>query len=361
MSSPKEREGKPKEHAGSPKESQGRRKERESKPKEHEGRRDLSSARWKAPDRAELEALDALDGNGVWELQGRDLKLTNLDKVLFPGRHGEEPVTKRDLIRYYSTIAPVILPYLVDRPVNMHRFPNGSQRPGFWHKEAPKHAPDWLQRWRYPDARPGETEVYAVIDSPAALAWMANYAAVELHPWTSRIPTVHEPTWALIDIDPGSKTSFEEVVLLTRVYRTALDHLDVVGMPKLTGQRGLHIWVPVEAGYSFDQTREWVEKLSRAVGDAAPDLVSWTWQKKARQGLARLDFTQNVINKTLVAPYSVRASEGAPVSVPIEWEELDDPDLRSDRFTLRTVAQRLAKNGDPFSALLQRNQRLPPV
>ena len=159
---------------------------------------------WPAPTADELDALDALGKAGTWTLQGRELKLTNLDKVLFPARDdGQGPFTKRDLIRYHARMAPVMLPYLVDRPVNLHRFPNGVDRPGFWHKEVPKHAPDWLTRWHYDDARPGETEWYFVIDSPPALAWMANYGAVELHPWTSRTDDPHQPTWAFIDIDPG--------------------------------------------------------------------------------------------------------------------------------------------------------------
>ncbi len=318
-----------------------------------------SDRSWEPASAAELEALDDLGDNGEWEVQGRALKLTNLNKVLFPGRDDESPITKRDLVRHYTTIAPVILPYLVDRPVNMHRFPNGVAKAGFWHKEVPAYAPDWLVRWRNEDAQPGESEYYAVIDSPAALAWMANYAAIELHPWTSRVPDVQYPTWAYIDIDPGTKTKFEEVVLMARVYRSGLDHLGVTALPKLTGSRGLHIWIPIKAHYTFDETRSWVEKLSRAVGAALPELVSWTWQKSARKGLARLDFTQNARNKTLVAPYSVRASAGAPVSVPIGWDELDDPALRSDMYSIRSVGKRVAKKGDPFLELCGLEQELP--
>jgi bifunctional non-homologous end joining protein LigD len=314
-----------------------------------------------APSDSELAALDDLGDKGTWELQGRDLELTNLNKILFPAGESEEPLTKRDLIRYYAQVAPVIVPYLEERPLNMHRFPNGVTRPGFWHKEIPEYAPEWITRWRNTEADPGETEQYAVVDNLPAMVWMANYAAIELHPWTSKIRDVHEPTWAFIDIDPGTKTSFNEVVLLARLFRGGLDHLGVFALPKLTGRRGIHIWIPIERGYTFDDTRAWVEKLSRAVGEAVPDLVSWTWQKNARRGLARLDYTQNAINKTLVAPYSVRASPGAPVSVPITWEELDDPDLRSDQFTVRSLGERLNKVGDPFAQILDYSQRLPPV
>jgi bifunctional non-homologous end joining protein LigD len=320
---------------------------------------------WDPPTEQELAALDSLGKAGTWSLQGRELKLTNLDKVLFPARdddaggdpHG--PVTKRDLVRYHARVAPWMLPYLYDRPVNLHRFPDGAAKPGFWHKEVPSHAPEWLTRWHNDEADPGETEWYFVIDSVPALAWMANYGAIELHPWTSRLPDVHQPTWALIDIDPGPNVSFDDVVVLARLYRTALDHLGVAGMPKVTGKRGVQIWVPVADGYTFAETRAWVEKVSRAVGKTVPELVSWEWETHRRHGLARLDYTQNAINKTLVAPFSARPAPGAPVSVPIAWDELDDPDLRPDRWTVPTVLDRLAEVGDPLAPLIGRRQRLP--
>ena len=292
-------------------------------------------------------------------MQGRELRLTNLDKPLFPGRDGEPPVTKRELVRYHAVIAPHMLPYLVGRPVNMHRYPDGADRPGFWQKEVPDHAPAWLPRWHNVEADPGETECYAVPDGVAALVWLANFGALELHPWTSALPNVHQPTWALIDIDPGARSSFAHVLVLARLYRAALEHLAVAAMPKVTGQRGVQIWVPVRPGYTFAETRDWVEKVSRAVGRTVPDLVSWEWQKNRRRGRARLDYTQNAINKTLVAPFSVRPAACAPVSVPIRWDEVDDPDLRPDRWTLRTVVDRVRAVGDPLAALVGQAQVLP--
>jgi len=151
------------------------------------------------------------------------------------------------------------------------------------------------------------------------------------------------------------------VVVLARLYRTALEHLRVDGMAKVTGKRGIQIWVPVRQGYSFAQTRAWVETVSRAVGRTVPELVSWSWQKQDREGRARLDYTQNAINRTLVAPFSARPAPGAPVSVPIRWDELDDPDLSPDRWTVRTVLDRLASAWDPLLPLIGRQQDLPPV
>jgi bifunctional non-homologous end joining protein LigD len=314
---------------------------------------------WDPPSPDELVALDALGRKGRWTVQGLEVNLTNLDKVLFPARPGEEPVTKRDFVRYHAQIAPYLLPYLHDRPVNLHRYPDGVDHPGFWHKEVPSHAPEWLTQWENEEADPGETRCYAVVDSVAALAWMANFAAIELNPWTSALADVHQPTWALIDVDPGTSTSFEDVLVLARLYRAALEHLGVAAVPKVTGKRGVQIWVPVAHGYSFDETRSWVEQVSKAVGRTVPDMISWEWQKDRRGGLARLDYTQNAINKTLIAPFSARPAPGAPVSVPLRWEELDDPDLRPDRWTIRAVLDRVREAGDPLGALIGRQQRLP--
>ncbi|MEA2716771.1 MAG: bifunctional non-ous end joining protein LigD, partial [Actinomycetota bacterium] len=225
---------------------------------------------WERPTDDELAALESLGTGGTWVLQGRELKLTNLNKVLFPAREGEAPVTKRDFVRYHALVAPHMLLYLYDRPVNLNRFPDGAGKPGFWHKEVPSHAPEWLTKWHNDEADPGETEWYSVVDSVPALVWMANFGALELNPWTSRLPDVHQPTWALIDIDPGPSVTFDDVLVLARLYRTALEHLGVSGMPKVTGKRGVQIWVPVATGYSFAETRGWVEKVSRAVGRTVP-------------------------------------------------------------------------------------------
>ncbi len=198
-----------------------------------------STTIWAAPTPDELAALDALGKSGKWELGEHTLSLTNLDKVLFPAKKPHRALTKRDLIRHYACMAPVMLPYLEGRPVNLHRFPDGITKAGFWHKAAPSHAPEWLTRWRNKEADPGETEEYLVVDSPASLAWVANYGAIEVHPWTSRAKTPHKPTWAMIDIDPGEDTSFDDVVLVARLHRTAMEHLELKAMPKVSGQRGL--------------------------------------------------------------------------------------------------------------------------
>jgi len=180
-----------------------------------------------------------------------------------------------------------------------------------------------------------------------------------LHPWTSLVDRPDEPRWALVDIDPGTATTWDETLVIARLYRTAFGHLGVVGVPKVTGKRGIQVFVPLRPGYTFEETRDWVERVSRAVGAAAPDLVSWEWSKDRRDGRARLDFTQNWGNRTLVAAYSPRPAPGLPVSAPIAWDELDDPALRPDRWTIRTIFERVEARGDLFAPALGPGQSLP--
>ncbi len=252
-----------------------------------------------------------------------------------------------------------MLPYLRGRALNMHRFPDGAGSNGFWHKARPKHAPDWVTGWDNPKADKGETATYVVVDEPAALVWCANFGALEWHAWTSRTDEPDLPTYVMLDIDPGTRTTWDDVLVLARLHRTALEHLGVRAVAKVTGRQGIQIWVPISRGPSFTETRAWAEQLSKTVGAVVPELVSWKWEVSSRGGQARLDYTQNAVNKTLVAPYSPRAAAGAPVSMPIGWDELDDPALRPDGFTIRDVPTRLREQGDLFAAVLHQDQVLP--
>ena len=315
---------------------------------------------WQVTD-DELGALEALGQEGTWHVGGHDLKVTNLDKTIFPA---DPPVTKRELIRYFARIAPTMLPHLADRPLNLQRFPNGAGAPGFWQKDIPATAPTWLTRWHETgvDGRQDrDANDHLIADGVATLAWLGNQTSFEIHAWTGRLPEPWQPTFAYIDIDPGEKTTWEETLVLARLYRTALGHLGVRGYPKTTGKRGIQVWIPIVPRYDFSETSAWVERVSRAVGSTVPDLVSWEWAKEARKGKARLDYTQNASIKTLVAPYAVRPAPGAPVSAPISWDELDDPALRPDRWSIRTIVERVADVGDLFAAAQTDAQELPKV
>ena len=321
-----------------------------------------SVAAFEPPTSDERAALAALPPRGgTWSFAGRSVKLTNLDKVLAPGLPDEPPITKRELVAYFARIAPVMLPHLADRAINVVRYPEGLDHPAFWQRDIGRGAPAWVTAWREPDPPDRQPHDYVVADSPATLAWLGNMAAIELHPWTSLVDRPDQPRWALVDIDPGTATTWEQTLVLARLFRKAFDHLGVVGAPKVTGKRGIQIFLPLQPGYMFAETRDWVERVSRAVGAAVPDVVSWEWSKDRRDGRARLDFTQNWRNRTLVAAYSPRPAPGLPVSAPIAWDELDDPALRPDRWTIRTILDRVEARGDLFASALGPGQSLPPL
>jgi bifunctional non-homologous end joining protein LigD len=310
---------------------------------------------------AELETLASMPAEGLWSVGGHELKLTNLDKTLFPPLEGanDPPITKRELVRYFGRIAPAMLPHLAERPLNLQRFPNGAGSPGFWQKDIPSSAPDWLRRWKEVGVDDRGANTHLVAAGVAELCWLGNQASFEIHAWTGKLQRPDLPTFALVDIDPGEQTTWDETLEIARLYRAAFEHLGLRAYPKLTGKRGIQAWLPIVPKYEFHETSAWVEQLSRAIGAMVPNLISWEWAKAARKGRARLDYTQNTYIKTLVAPYSVRPAPGAPVSAPIAWDELDDPGLRPNSFTIRNVAERVAEVGDLFARAQTDPQELP--
>ena len=251
--------------------------------------------------------------------------------------------------------APTLVPYLAGRALNMHRYPQRRRREGLLAQGVARltRRTGW-PRWDNAGADEGETRTYLVVQEPAALVWAANFGALEWHAVDlADRPSARSPTYALIDLDPGERTtSWTDLLALARLHRTALDHLGVTARPKVTGRRGIQIWVPIRRGPSFDETRAWVEQLSRSVGAVVPELVSWKWQVRDRSGLARLDYTQNAINKTLVAPYSPAPRRARRCRRRSTGTELDDPKLRPDRFTIRTIGARIAERGDLFRPVL---------
>ena len=302
---------------------------------------------------AELEALDAIVKNGDWEIGGRVVHLTNLDKLLFP----EDKYSKRDLIRYYVQVAPIMIPYYSRRPLSMNPHPDGIHGKSYWLKDKPNYAPDWIPTFTYEDRK--NVKDWMLIEEVATLAWLANHAVIDMHPWYSRVDKPEYPDWSVVDLDPAEGASFKDVIAVARVVKTALDHLNLKALLKTTGQTGLHVYIPIERRYTLDESRGFVEKLSHMIAELMPDKVTEVWEVKRRTGKIRIDYTQNVINKTLAGPYSVRPAARAPVSTPIAWEELDNPQLRPDRWTIKTLGDRLLKSGDLFHEALTLRQRLP--
>jgi bifunctional non-homologous end joining protein LigD len=280
--------------------------------------------RWSGPSSGELKSLDALGDQGSWELGGQTLRLTDLDKEVLPRRGRGRKVTRRDLVRYYATMAPVLLPYLRDRPLA----PSGLRAK----------APDWVAQG--PDDR-GEQRVVA--DRPATLAWLATHGVVELRASTATTEQPDRPSYAVVAVGPARGGTFDDVLVVGRLLGSALHHLGVTGRPKVDGESGIEVWLPVEPRRSFADTQARVEKICDAVTATVPEVAA----------KVRLDAGAT----SVLAPYSVRAAAGAPVSMPLEWEDLDDPDLRPDRWTIRDAADRAAT--DPFLVLLTTRQWLP--
>ncbi len=292
----------------------------------------------------------------VLEVDGREVDVTNLDKVLFPA----DGFRKSDLIDYYLRIAPWLLPYVADRPMSMHPYPDGIG-PGkaFWQKDVPEWAPDWLRTFRYEAIEDKKMLRWGLINDLPSLVWVANHASIELHPWTSRYDRPEYPDWALFDLDPTEPAGFEECRIIARLLKVALDRLELRSYLKTTGQRGLQIYVPIVRRHKYDVVREWVHTIGELIRQVRPDIVTDQWDTRRRSGKVRIDYTQMVIGKTLVAPYAVRPRDGAPVSTPLRWEELDDPNLRPDSWTIRTIFDRLDRVGDVWQGALTFDQELP--
>ena len=278
---------------------------------------------------SEIRALNALAPDGSWSVAGTAVPLTDLDRVLWPGNDHDKTVTKRDLVRYYASAASSLLPYLVRRRVRVRRYPDGVEHGGHWRHQA--------------------------IDDAVALVEAANDAGVELAVAPSLADKPDRPAWAFVDIVGSPSSSFAELVDVARLFRTALTHLGVAGCPKLNGEDGIEIWIPVGARHTWPATKAWVEQLCRTVGSIAADLEHGTGS-----GRPRMDISKNAPDHTLIAPFSPRPRPGAPVSVPITWDELDDKRLAPDRWTIRTIGRRLRQVGDPLHALIGLQQRLPP-
>jgi bifunctional non-homologous end joining protein LigD len=277
-----------------------------------------------------------------------EVVLSNLDKVFWP----DEGYTKGDLIAFYRTVAPWMLPYLQDRPLVMTRYPDGIGGKSFFQKDAPVFAPDWI-RTEVVYSDDAEREIrYFVADDADALVYVANLGTIPLHVWASRIATLEQPDWAIIDLDP-KEAPFTDVVMVAQAARTLCDAIAFPCYVKTSGSSGLHVLLPLGRRCTHDQSRQVAEVLARVLARQLPEIATIKRLPTQREGKVYLDYLQNGRGKLLVAPFSVRPLPGAPVSTPLEWDEVT-PDLDIRRFTIRTVPERLAARArDPLRDVLE--------
>ena len=291
-------------------------------------------------------------------VEGHSFTIQNLGKLFFP----EQGYTKRDVVEYYDRIAGYLLPYMQDRPVVMKRYPNGIHKPFFFQKEAGEAMPQWIRTARISSERDGgEFTNFVIANNRATLLYLANLGCIEQNLWMSRLPSLETPDFVLFDLDPGEQVPFNMVVEVAQVLKARLDLLGLVGYPKTSGSRGLHVYVPLAPQYSYDHSRHLAELVSLLVAQEAPELVTRERSLRRRpKDRVYLDFLQNGWGKTVPPPYSLRARPGAQVSAPLRWEEVR-PGLDPTQFHLRSIWERLETQGDLFAETLEKRQRLEPA
>ena len=309
----------------------------------------------KAPDEVVREEPQPLEE----ELRyGRKrLKLSNLDKPFWP----DEGITKGDLLAYYRAVAPALVPHLKHRPFTMKRYPDGWQGDFFFQKDAPSHMPEWIPRERFlvsaRDRQRTKKWIAApLVNDEPSLLWMVNMGCIDLNTWYSRVDRPERPDWVLFDLDPSPDVGFPETVQVALLVKEILDALGLVGFAKTSGSRGIHVLVPIERRYGYDETREFAEIVAGALARTHRGLVTTEWTKSKRRGVL-VDANQNGEGKTIASVYSVRPRAGAPVSTPLRWEELT-PGLDPEAFTMEAVLDRVRREGDLYAGVLTTRQRI---
>lgn len=276
------------------------------------------------------------------------LTISNPDKPFFP-----DGTTKGDLIAYYASIASVLLPHLAGRPLSMARYPDGIGGGHFYEKRAPGHRPPWVETAVVNSSTSGDVE-FVIASNPETLMWLANLGCVEMHPFGSRVGHLEHPDWAVFDLDPAEGATWQQIVEAAHLLRVALDELGLRGYPKLSGGRGIHVYVPLQPMHDFRRVRRFVETVGRLLVKANPADLTMEWEISRRRGKVFIDHNRNTSGQTVVAPYSVRPRPGAPVSAPLRWEEVGVV----NRVTIDEIWERLDRYGDLFAPVIAGGQIL---
>jgi bifunctional non-homologous end joining protein LigD len=277
------------------------------------------------------------------------VEFTNLDKILYP----EVIVTKAQVIQHYIRMASRMLGILANRPTVLTRFPNGVDKEGFYEKDMPQGTPAWVKTFKK-HSEAAEREInYVVCNDLDTLVWLANLAALELHMTLSKIDAFEKPDLMVFDIDPEPPASMNDTVAVTLTLKEKLDGLGLRSYVKTSGKKGLHILVPIVREYTFAQTREYVHQVGKYLARESPAVVSEVSQSK-EPGTVYIDYRQNSHGRTMICPYSLRATPQATVSMPLDWSEVKKG-LKPESFTLFTIAK---SESNPWKGMLDGRQRL---
>jgi bifunctional non-homologous end joining protein LigD len=298
-----------------------------------------------APKASRKSLLNPKEQTQVRKINGHDLKFANLNKIFWP----KEKITKRDLVNYYYQAAPFILPYLKNRPQSLNRFPNGINGKSFYQKNVTGKVPEWVKTFPYHSSVDGDKNFFVVSDE-ASLLYLVSLGCIELNPWSSTVSSPDHPDWCIIDLDPD-KNTFNQVIETAQVTKAVLDAIGIDSFCKTSGSTGLHIYFPLGAKYTYEESKEFARKIATMVHKELPKFTSIERMVSNREGKMYVDFLQNRPQATLAAPYSVRPKPGATVSMPLHWEEVKRG-LKMTDFTLKNSIARMRDEGDIFKPVL---------
>ena len=297
----------------------------------------------------EISQPDALvlphDKDKMAIINGHDLKLTNLNKVFWI----KEKITKGDLVNYYYNIEEYIMPYIVDRPQSLNRYPNGIEGKSFYHKNMGEHIDKWIKTFERMSDSSGPKN-FLICTNMASLIYMVNLGCIEINPWHSRIQRPNHPDWSVIDLDPGD-IAFEKVIETAIVVKKVLDSLQIPSFPKTSGSTGIHIYIPLGAKYNYEQSKQLAELIANVVHEELPSFTSLVRSPSKRTDKIYIDYLQNRPIQTICSPYSVRPKPGATVSAPLHWDEVKKG-LQISDFTMKNIFERLRTEGDLFEGVI---------
>jgi bifunctional non-homologous end joining protein LigD len=291
------------------------------------------------------------------EVEGRRLKLSNLDKVLYP----EVAFTKGQVIDYYTRIAPVVLPHLRGRPLTLKRYPDGVEGEHFYEKQCPSHRPDWVRT--EPIKANGKRINFCIVDDLPTLVWTSNLADLELHTSLSLADDIQRPTMLVFDLDPGPPAAILECAQVAIWLREVFEELGLESFPKTSGSKGLQVYVPLNTPVTYDETKPFARALARLLEKRHPKLIVSSMKKELRKGKVLVDWSQNDDFKTTVCVYSLRAMKSPTVSTPVTWKEVETALKRrapkSLQFEWGEVLERVERQGDLFEPVCELEQELP--
>ncbi len=278
-------------------------------------------------------------------------EITRPEKVLFP----KDGITKGELVDYYEHIARTMLPHLRGRPIAMERYPDGIAGQGFFQKKAGPYFPTWIKTASL--AKQNGAVRHVICDDAATLVYLANQAVITPHTWLSRVDKPNHPDQMIFDFDPSGE-QFKTVCAAAKKLRDLLRRRGLTSWVKTTGSRGLHVLVPLDRKAEFDAVRAFARELAEQLVESDPGHLTTDVRKNKREGRIFVDVARNAYAQTAAPPYAVRARDGAPVAAPLAWDELDDAQLKADRFNIRNIFDRLKKIGDPWTDVAKQAQKL---